>query len=164
MSFDIRTFRDALGLFVTGVTVITTQDGAGQPVGITANSFNSVSLDPALVLWSVGRQSRSLPAFEQADHFAVHILRVDQQNLSDRFATAMADKFAGLALETGLGGIPLLSEYAARLQCSIYGRHPAGDHIVFIASVDRLDLNRAAKPLVYHGGQYARLADMPRPG
>lgn len=161
MSFDTRTFRDALGLFVTGVTVITTRDEEGRPVGITANSFNSVSLEPALVLWSVGRRSRSVAAFEQASHFAVHILRIDQQALSTQFATAMTDKFSGLDPEPGLGGVPLLSEYAARLECSIYGRHPAGDHIVFIASVERLALNRKARPLVYHGGQYARLADMP---
>jgi 3-hydroxy-9,10-secoandrosta-1,3,5(10)-triene-9,17-dione monooxygenase reductase component len=164
MSFDTRTFRDALGLFVTGVTVITTRDPDGRPVGITANSFNSVSLDPPLVLWSLARQSRSLVAFEQADHFAVHILRIDQQDLSDQFATSMTDKFAGLDPLTGLGGIPLLKDYAARLQCRIYGRHPAGDHIVFIAEVERLDLNRTARPLVYHGGHYAKLADMPPTG
>ncbi|MEL6692032.1 MAG: flavin reductase family protein [Pseudomonadota bacterium] len=163
MSFDIRTFRDTLGLFVTGVTVITTRDADGVPVGITANSFNSVSLDPPLVLWSVGLNALSLPAFSEANAFAVHILREDQAALSQRFARSGADKFEGLAIDAGLNDLPLLRDCAARLECVPYAKHKAGDHTLFIAEVHRLESDPDAMPLVYHGGRYAELADKPVP-
>lgn len=161
MSFTLRTFRDTLGLFVTGVTVITTRDSEGVPVGITANSFNSVSLQPPLILWSVGQAARSLAAFSTASAFAVHILRDDQADLSQRFAMSGEDKFHGLQLEAGLNGVPLLPDCAARMECVPYAQHPAGDHILFIAEVIRLESDLEAMPLVYHGGKYAELADKP---
>ncbi|MEL7103590.1 MAG: flavin reductase family protein [Pseudomonadota bacterium] len=161
MSFDLRTFRDTLGLFVTGVTVITTRDAAGHPVGITANSFNSVSLDPPLILWSVGLNALSVQAFSNATAFAVHILRDDQADLSQRFATSGGDKFSGLQLEFGLNDVPLLPDCAARLECLPHAQHAAGDHILFIARVHRLASDPDAMPLVYHGGRYAELADKP---
>ena len=163
MSFDIRTFRDTLGLFVTGVTVITTRDANGSPVGITANSFNSVSLDPPLVLWSVGLNALSLKAFSDANAFAVHILREDQAELSKRFAKSGTNKFEGLAIDSGLNGLPLLPDCAARLECVPYAKHKAGDHTLFIAEVQRLESDPHARPLVYHGGRYAELADKPVP-
>lgn len=159
MTFDHRTLRETLGLFVTGVTIITTQTEEGEMIGITANSFNSVSLDPPLVLWSVACNSRSLQGFENARYFAVHILRDDQVDLSQRFAVRSADKFQGIKVNRGLGDVPLLPECAARLECSLYGRHPAGDHIIFVARVERMQSDRSARPLVYHGGSYASLAD-----
>ncbi|MEL6861872.1 MAG: flavin reductase family protein [Pseudomonadota bacterium] len=161
MSFDLRTFRDTLGLFVTGVTIITCRDQDGAPVGITANSFNSVSLDPPLILWSVGQNARSLDAFSQASSFAVHILRDDQADLSQAFARSGTDKFAGLQVECGLGEAPLLSDCAARLECELHAKHPAGDHVLFIAEVKRLTSDPNAMPLVYHGGRYAALSDKP---
>lgn len=161
MSFDLRTFRDTLGLFVTGVTVITTRDEHGQPVGITANSFNSVSLDPPLILWSVGVNALSQKAFANAEAFAVHILREDQADLSNRFAKSGIDKFAGLPIETGLHDVPLLPDCAARMECLPFAQHPAGDHTLFIAEVKRLASDPDAMPLVYHGGRYAELADKP---
>lgn len=161
MNFDPRTFRDTLGLFVTGVTVITTRDEAGEPVGITANSFNSVSLDPPLVLWSVGLKALSLPAFSTATAYAVHILRDDQAELSQRFAKSGTDKFSGLAIESGLHDLPLLNDCAARLECLPYAKHAAGDHTLFIAEVQRFVSDPKAMPLVYHGGRYAELADKP---
>ncbi len=161
MSFDLRTFRDTLGLFVTGVTVITTRDSHGMPVGITANSFNSVSLDPPLILWSVGLNALSLEAFSNASAFAVHILREDQADLSQRFARSGADKFNGLKIESGLNDVPLLPDCAALLECLPHAQHPAGDHILFIARVHRLASDSDAMPLVYHGGRYAELADKP---
>lgn len=161
MSFDLRTFRETLGLFVTGVTIITTRDERGDPVGITANSFNSVSLDPPLILWSVGLKALSLKAFSDADAFAVHILRDDQADLSQRFATSGTDKFNQLPVEPGLGGAPLLPDCAARLECSLHAKYPAGDHLLFIAKVERLTSDPAAMPLVYHGGRYAELSDKP---
>ena len=161
MSFDLRTFRDTLGLFVTGVTVITTRDEHGQPVGITANSFNSVSLDPPLILWSVGINALSQKAFSNAKAFAVHILREDQADVSQRFAKSGIDKFAGFPVETGLHDVPLLPDCAARMECLPFAKHPAGDHILFIAEVQRLASDPDAMPLVYHGGRYAELADKP---
>ncbi len=161
MTFDPRTLRDTLGLFVTGVTIITTQAEDGERVGITANSFNSVSLDPPLILWAIASNSLSLSAFSAATNFAVHILRDDQAELSQRFARSGADKFDCLDTATGLGGVPLLPDCAALLECSIHGRHPAGDHIIYVAKVDRLQSDAKARPLVYHGGQYATLADQP---
>ena len=161
MSFDLHTFRETLGLFVTGVTIITTRDDAGEPIGITANSFNSVSLDPPLILWSVGLNARSLKAFSDGEHFAVHILRDDQAELSQRFATSGSDKFRELPIEDGLGGAQLLPDCAACLECSLYAKYPAGDHVLFIAKVERLSSDPASMPLVYHGGRYAELSDKP---
>lgn len=161
MSFDLRTFRETLGLFVTGVTIITTRDERGDPVGITANSFNSVSLDPPLILWSVGQKALSLNAFSDAKAFAVHILRDDQADLSQRFATSGTDKFSQIAVEPGLGGVPLLPDCAARLECSLFAKYSAGDHLLFIAKVERLSSDPTAMPLVYHGGRYAELSDKP---
>ncbi len=159
MTLDPHMFRDTLGLFVTGVTIITTTAADGEHVGITANSFNSVSLEPPLILWSIAHTSRCLAAFEAASHFAVHILRDDQVDLSQTFARSGADKFAGLETAPGLGNAPLLPDCAACLECSIYGRHPAGDHSIYVAKVERLQSDASARPLVYHGGQYAALAD-----
>ena len=161
MSFDLRTFRETLGLFVTGVTIITTCDEHGAPVGITANSFNSVSLDPPLILWSVGLNALSLSAFSDAKNFVVHILRDDQAELSQRFAMSGSNKFRELNIEAGLGGAPLLPDCAARLECSLFAKYPAGDHVLFIAKVEHLTSDPAAMPLVYHGGRYAALSDKP---
>lgn len=106
--FDPRDFRQALGRFATGVTIVTTRAADGTPVGMTANSFNSVSMDPPMVLWSLARTARSLPAFSQATHWNVHILANDQEALSNRFAKAGEDKFAGLVLDDSAGGAPLI--------------------------------------------------------
>jgi 3-hydroxy-9,10-secoandrosta-1,3,5(10)-triene-9,17-dione monooxygenase reductase component len=161
MSFDLRTFRETLGLFVTGVTIITTRDEQGEPIGITANSFNSVSLDPPLILWSVGLKALSLKAFSDAENFAVHILRDDQADLSQRFATSGTDKFHALSITQGLGSAPLLPDCAACLECSLFAKYPAGDHVLFIAKVERMTSDPDAMPLVYHGGRYAELSDKP---
>ena len=160
MTYDARAFRDTLGLFVTGVTIITTVSRQGQAVGITANSFNSVSLDPPLVLWSIAHTARSLPVFRDAEHFAVHILREEQQSLSQRFAQSADDKFSGLDLSPGHGGVPLLKNCAACLECKTYAQHEAGDHILFLAEVIDFTSDKRARPLVYHGGRYAELADI----
>lgn len=160
MSFDSTSFRKALGLFVTGVTVITTRTAEGEPVGVTANSFNSVSMTPPLILWSLGRASRSLEAFETTDHFAVHILRSDQRDISNQFARSGADKFEGVPYVTGQSGIPLLTDCAARFECSVYDRHDGGDHIIFIGEVLSILSDHDAAPLLYHGGRYAALTDL----
>lgn len=152
--FDPLEFRKTLGSFTTGVTVITTCTGEGQPVGVTANSFNSVSLDPPMVLWSLAKSSRSLAAFDSASHWAVHILSAAQETLSNRFAKAGEDKFGGIETLSGVSGIPLLTNCTARLQCKTTFKYEGGDHIIYVGEV--LDFERSdAPPLVYQAGKYA---------
>lgn len=152
--FDQREFRRTLGTFTTGVTIITARAADGAPVGITANSFNSVSLDPPMVLWSLAKTSRSLAAFSESGHWAVHILSVEQDALSNRFAKSGEDKFHGVVTETGAGGVPLLTGCTARLQCKNTFRYDGGDHIIFVGEVCAFDRHDIA-PLVFHGGKYA---------
>jgi flavin reductase (DIM6/NTAB) family NADH-FMN oxidoreductase RutF len=159
MDFDTRSFRDALGLFVTGVTVITARSADGTPFGVTANSFNSVSIDPPLILWSLSRASRNVAAFRSAEHFCVHILREDQAELSRRFAMSDIDKFEGMEFEPGAGGVPILPRSAARLECKTYAQHDGGDHVIFLGEVIRIAADHNARPLLFHGGRYAILSD-----
>jgi 3-hydroxy-9,10-secoandrosta-1,3,5(10)-triene-9,17-dione monooxygenase reductase component len=149
-----RRFRRALGAFATGVTIVTTRDAKGRDLGLTANSFNSVSLDPPMVLWSLAKNARSLPAFLAASHFAVHVLAADQEELSLRFATRGSEKFAGLALERGASQVPLLRGCSARFQCRTAFRHEGGDHMIFVGAVESFD-ESDRPPLVFHGGRYA---------
>lgn len=151
---DKRAFRHALGSFATGVTIVSTQNAQGADVGITANSFNSVSLEPPMVLWSLSRASRSLAAFEGNPYFAVHVLAADQDELSRRFATQGASKFADLPVERGLGGIPLLSGCSARFQCRKAFTYDGGDHLIFVGEVLAFD-SSPGPPLLYHAGRYA---------
>jgi 3-hydroxy-9,10-secoandrosta-1,3,5(10)-triene-9,17-dione monooxygenase reductase component len=149
-----RRFRVALGAFATGVTIVTTRDGEGRDVGLTANSFNSVSLDPPMVLWSLARGARSLPAFLAASHFAVHVLAADQEELSMRFAARGSEKFAGVDLERGVAQIPLLRGCAARFQCRTAFRHEAGDHMIFVGEVEEFDRSDLPE-LLFHRGRYS---------
>lgn len=150
-------FRAALGSFVTGVTIVTASGGSGRDVGVTANSFNSVSLDPPMVLWSLARKSASLDAFEAASHFAVHVLAADQEELSNRFARSSADKFAGLEFTRGAGGAPLLPGSAAQFECRTAFRHEGGDHVIFVGEVEAFSRS-GRPPLAFHGGRYALAA------
>ena len=138
-AIDPRALRDAAGRFATGVTIVTTRDESGTPVGLTANSFSSVSLDPPLVLWSLAKTSRAAPAFVTADHFAIHVLGKDQQDLALRFASPVADRFAGVEQGQGAGGVPLLPGCSARLECSTWAVVDGGDHHVFIGRVVAID-------------------------
>lgn len=152
-----QALRAALGRFATGVTLITCLDAAGARVGLTANSFSSLSLEPALVLWSLRKQSHSLPAFAAARHFAVNVLAESQLALSQRFASpAVADRFAEGDWSEGLGGAPVLAGATAVFECAAEARHDAGDHWLFIGRVLRL-AEQPLPPLLYHGGQYRAL-------
>jgi 3-hydroxy-9,10-secoandrosta-1,3,5(10)-triene-9,17-dione monooxygenase reductase component len=153
-AFDAAEFRKALGSFATGVTIITARGADGVPVGLTANSFNSVSLNPPLVLWSLANTSMSLAAFRAAPCWAVHVLATDQEELSARFARRSESKFAGLDCEAGIGGVPLLKGCSARFQCRTAFQYEGGDHVIFLGEVLTFDRNEAA-PLVFHGGRYA---------
>lgn len=153
-AFDARGFRNALGCFPTGVAIITTLDG-GTPVGLTCNSFSSVSLDPPLVLWSLRTNSKSLAAFRKARAFAINILAEDQNLLSARFASgAIADKFEGVPWSPGLQGVPLVGGCVAGFECSTFAEHEAGDHVVFIGRVERFAHPRQDDPLVFYRGAY----------
>ncbi len=153
-SLDKDALRHALGQFATGVTIVTTPALDGGPVGVTANSFNSVSLNPPMVLWSLAASAYSRSAFEAADHFCIHVLTAAQEPLSRKFATQGSDKFGELHWVRGLGSVPLLEEYVARFQCRKAHQFPVGDHVVFVGEV--VDFSRSdSRPLVFHGGRYA---------
>jgi len=156
---DTRALRNALGRFATGVTIVTCLDGGGQRVGLTANSFNALSLDPPLVLWSLRRQSPSLAAFEGALNFAVNVLAESQVDLSRRFASSVADKFDEGIWSAGLGGAPVLSGAAAVFECERHAVHDGGDHRLFVGRVRRMsDLSVA--PLLFHSGHYRMLGEV----
>lgn len=166
--FEAGKFRQALGSFTTGVTVVTTVGPKGEDIGLTANSFNSVSLDPPMILWSLAKSSLSLEAFKAAEYFAVHILASDQEELSGRFARRGEDKFAGLDLERGRAGVPLLDGCAARFFCRTAFQYEGGDHIIFVGEVTEFD-HRELDPLLFHSGQYGQLlkpekSDADQPG
>ena len=153
-ALDPKEFRAALGSFTTGVTVITTRAADGTPVGLTANSFNSVSLDPPMVLWSLARKANSLPVFVACQHWAVHVLAADQEELSNRFARSGEDKFAGLDLDSSRADVPLLRGCAARFHCRTSFQYEGGDHIIFVGEVTEFDRSDHP-PLVFHAGRYA---------
>ena len=162
-AFDAAEFRKALGAFATGVTIITTRAEDGTLVGLTASSFNSVSLNPPLVLWSLAETAASLPAFRAASHWAVHVLASSQEDLSGRFSKRGIDKFAGLDLDTGAGGVPLLKGCTARFECRNAFQYEGGDHIIFVGEVLNFERSDAA-PLVFHGGRYAHATRREAPG
>lgn len=154
---DPRTLRDALGCFATGVTVVTTLDEAGQPVGLTANSFSSVSLDPPLILFCLARSSSNLERFQRAEHFAINVLHIGQQPMSGAFARSSAERFDGVAWETWDTGAPILSGSLASFECATHQVVEAGDHLVFIGRVTRARFEPRRDPLLYFRGRYRRL-------
>lgn len=155
--FDSKDFRNALGSFATGVTVVTTQDASGKYAGVTANSFNSVSLDPPLVLWSIDKTSTSYETFSVAKYWNVHILAADQENLSNTFAQRGGDKFEGVASTLSDNAAPVLEGCVAVFECEIEHQYPGGDHIILVGRVLNYR-NEKKAPLVYCQGAYARLA------
>ena len=158
MSFDVRTFRNALGCFATGITIVTSVSADGERLGFTANSFNSVSLDPPLVLFSLDRGAYSLKAFEAAGVFAINILREDQQALSIAFARALSNKWDGVRTEIWESGSPILIDSLASFDCQTTSMHDGGDHVIFVGRVLRLRIaERDSRPLVYFRGAYRQL-------
>ncbi|MBT8087178.1 MAG: flavin reductase family protein [Gammaproteobacteria bacterium] len=150
---DTLGYRRALSLFATGVSVVTALDSEGNPVGITVSSFNSVSLDPPLVLWSVGLESMSYEAFTSADHFAVHVLGKGQEDLCDHFAKRVPDKFGGLDWGSGFGGAPILPDFAACFECSTEHVYPGGDHQIVVGRVHRFEY-RDSEPLIIYQSRF----------
>ncbi len=156
---DSRQLRTALGRFATGVTIVTCADGEGRFVGLTANSFNSLSLEPPLVLWSLRQTSPSLGAFLAAPRFAVNVLAEAQVDLSRRFAAPVADRFAEGAWALGEHGAPVLAGCAAVFECERVGEQAAGDHRLFIGRVLACT-ESALPPLVFQGGHYHLLGEV----
>jgi flavin reductase (DIM6/NTAB) family NADH-FMN oxidoreductase RutF len=152
-TFDPRDFRNALGSFGTGVTVITAATADGRRAGLTCNSFASVSLDPPLVLWSLVVHSPSMPIFQEASHFAVNVLAVSQVDVALRFARPADDKFAGIAWEPGLGSAPLLPGVVATFQCRNSYRYYGGDHVIFMGAVETYFYN-FDDPLLFSRGAF----------
>jgi len=152
--FSAQQFRTALGMFATGVTIVTTRDAAGVPVGVTANSFNSVSLSPPLVLWSLARLAGSMPTFERGSHYAINILSAEQRALAERFSTKAVDRFAGVPFREGFGGVPVIEGAAAVFECSNRSRYEEGDHVIFVGQVEHCERREGATPLIFHGGRY----------
>ncbi|MEG0822782.1 MAG: flavin reductase family protein [Burkholderiaceae bacterium] len=146
-------YRRALGQFATGVCIVTTTGATGEAVGLTVNSFNSVSLAPPLVLWSLGHGSASSTAFEAAAGFVVHVLGVDQLELARRFSTRGVDKFGATAWAPSAKGLPLIEGCVASFECHTVGRHRAGDHTIFVGEV--LEFHApGGTPLIFHSGRY----------
>jgi flavin reductase (DIM6/NTAB) family NADH-FMN oxidoreductase RutF len=151
--FDRRDYRRALGQFATGVTVVTARASDGRKVGVTVNSFSSVSLDPPLILWSISRHAPSFTDFGNATHFAVNILESRQHHLSRQFSTPLPDKFAGVEFEEGTGGVPLLHGAIAQFVCRKIRQYDGGDHIILVGEVEQYKYNEG-EPLVFHSGRY----------
>jgi len=155
--FDTIAFRRALGMFATGITVVTARTPDGRRIGLTVNSFNSVSLAPPLVLWSLARHLPVLADFERCSHYAINVLATHQQPLSQRFATRADDKFAELDVREGVTGAPLLPDCCAWFECRNGIRHDGGDHLLFIGQVEAFDRGEG-EPLIYHAGRYRYLS------
>ena len=154
---DPRTLRDALGCFATGVTVVTCLDAAGKPVGLTANSFTSVSLDPPLLLVCIAREAASGPALLAAPHFAVNVLQTGQQPASIRFSTRDEDRFGATPWSCGEAGAPILKDSLGVFECERHAIHDGGDHHILIGHVLKASFDPALDPLLYFRGRYRRL-------
>lgn len=154
---DPRTLRDALGCFATGVTVVTCIDADGKPVGLTANSFTSVSLDPPLLLVCIAKQAASAAAMAGASHFAVNVLQTGQQPASIRFATRHEDRFGPNDWSCGEYGAPVLEKSLGVFECERHGVHDGGDHHILVGRVVKAMFDASLDPLLYFRGSYRRL-------
>jgi hypothetical protein len=153
-SFTTPEFRSALGMFATGVTIVTARAANGKMVGLTANSFNSVSLSPPLVLWSLSHAAASMAVFREGSHYCINVLAADQKELAQRFAAKDVDRFAGVSFVEGAHGAPLLVGAAATFECFNRSRHDEGDHAIFVGEVEHCTHRAGASPLLYHGGKF----------
>ena len=150
--FDEQYFRQALSQFATGVTVVTTRDKEGVFAGLTASSFNSVSLSPPLVLWSLSGKSRSMPLFSANSHYVINVLAADQEELAQRFASRLENRFEGVEYDLSFTGLPILRGAAAWFECHNRSRYPEGDHVILVGEVERCAYNSGSS-LLYHQGR-----------
>ena len=141
-------------MFATGVTIVTARAADGALVGLTANSFNSVSLAPPLVLWSLARSAGSMPHLSTGSHYAINILAADQKALAERFAARDVDRWRDVPYTEGVGGAPLLAGAVASFECFNRSRYDEGDHVIFVGEVERCSYREGAPPLLFHGGRF----------
>ena len=141
-------------MFATGVTIVTARTPAGALVGLTANSFNSVSLNPPLVLWSLAQGASSMDALSTGSHYAINILAADQKELAERFASKRSDRWLDVPFTAGVCGAPLLTGAAATFECFNRSRYEEGDHVIFVGEVERCSHRAGAAPLLFHGGRF----------
>ena len=161
--FEQRDYRQALGQFATGVTVVSARAKDGRKIGLTVNSFTSVSLDPPLVLWSLSRQATDFAEFSGASHFVVNVLAANQYYLSRQFSATDADKFAGVECTEGPAGCPLLKGATAHFVCRRTREFDGGDHVIVLGEVEEYKWSEG-EPLVFHSGRYhvtTRHPDLP---
>lgn len=154
---DSLAFRQAMGRFATGVTVVTARDADGAPVGVTVNSFSSVSLVPPLVLFCLDRQAPAFAALTAARFFAVNVLRENQRAVSEAFSGGRRDAWDRVAYESGRGGCPILAGCLANIECTLDRLHGGGDHVILVGRVESIACAGASAPLVYYQGRYSRL-------
>ncbi|RTL30366.1 MAG: flavin reductase [Burkholderiales bacterium] len=159
LPFTSDDLRAALGQFATGVTIVTARDEHGHLLGLTANSFNSVSLTPPLVLWSLARRSTTMAGFLEAKHYAINVLASDQRLLAERFARKGIDRFDGTHWHPGLTGAPVIDGAVAVFECSHRSQYDEGDHVIFVGHVEHCRRRLGAAPLVFHGGRF--FTDLP---
>jgi flavin reductase (DIM6/NTAB) family NADH-FMN oxidoreductase RutF len=159
VTFDERRFRDALGAFPTGVAVVTGLTETGERLGMTVSSFNSVSISPPLVLFSIARRAHSFAAWAQMRRYAINILSQDHEAISNRFARPLGDKWSDMLVLDGETGVPLLPNALAAFECEAHARYDGGDHEIFVGRVEalRTSPNKQYQPLIFFGGRYRRL-------
>lgn len=152
-AFTERDFRNALGQFATGVAVVTTTDAHNHPIGMTISSFNSVSLNPALVLWSLSCSAGCFAAFAQSRHYAIHVLANHHKDLAMQFSSRGIDRFAGVAWRANVHGVPLLTDALATFECQARSQYPEGDHLILVGEVLACTHHTEAEPLLFHSGK-----------
>ena len=152
--FSLLQLRAALGMFATGVTIVTARSADGTLTGLTASSFNSVSLAPPQVLWSLARGAASLPVFAAGSHYAINVLAASQKPLAERFAARGVDRWAEVEYTLGVSGAPLLQGAVATFECFNRSRHQEGDHVIFVGEVENCSSQAGLAPLLYHGGRF----------
>ena len=152
--FSERDFRDALGRFATGVAVVTALAPDGSKLGLTISSFNSASLTPPLVLWSLMKTASSMPAFSTISHYAVNVLGASQQELAMQFSRRNVDRWAGVGYTLGTSGAPLLDGAIATFECRNRSRYDEGDHVILVGEVEQCHYVTDVVPLLYHGGNF----------
>jgi len=159
MSIEQREFRNAVGCFATGVTVVTTLDSNGAKVGITANSFSSLSLDPPLILFCIDSKINSFDAFENCANFIVNVLNEEQQDISNNFARSSDEKWEGIMHDFGENGCPSFANAVAILECRKHAIHEGGDHLIVVGEVTHIKYDSGNKrPLLYYKGSYSRIS------
>ena len=141
-------------MFATGVTIVTARGPGGELIGLTASSFNSVSLTPPLVLWSLAQAAGSMAALSTGSHYAINILAADQKDLAERFSSKRADRWLDVAWSPGAAGSPLLAGAVATFECFNRSRYVEGDHVIFVGEVERCAHRVGAAPLLFHGGKF----------